>query len=292
MFIWLIISIILLLVGIGSVAFVTLLERKILGLRQVRLGPNKVTLFGLFQPVADGVKLLSKYNLRTKVRQYRLFILSPIFLILLFIFLWRWVIPWEGNVLLTKHNSLLYFRVLGVRAYAIIITGWRSTRVFSKLGRIRGILQRLSYEVALIIVFIFFLLLIKRFNIFTRSSILRLELFTLWIVLWLTLSLIERNRAPFDLLEGERELIRGFNIEIGRLIFVYLFLREYGIVIVIALITNIVVLGNIGFISLILVVLILLIRSCFPRIRYDSLMRFIWQSVLPIRVFILFRSFY
>jgi NADH:ubiquinone oxidoreductase subunit H len=78
---------ILLLVGIGSVAFVTLLERKILGLRQVRLGPNKVTLFGLFQPVADGVKLLSKYNLRTKVRQYRLFILSPIFLILLFIFL-------------------------------------------------------------------------------------------------------------------------------------------------------------------------------------------------------------
>jgi NADH:ubiquinone oxidoreductase subunit H len=292
MFIWFFLNIILLLIGIGSVAFVTLLERKILGLRQIRLGPNKVTFSGLLQPVADGVKLLSKYNLRTKVRQYRLFILSPILLILLFIFLWRWIVPWEGNVLLTKHNSLLYFRVLGVGAYAIIITGWRSTRVFSKLGRIRGILQRLSYEVALIIVFLFFLLLIKRFNIFTRFPILRLELFRFWVVLWLILSLIERNRAPFDLLEGESELIRGFNIEIGRLMFVYLFLREYGIVIVMALITNIVVFGSIGLASLVLVVLILLIRRCFPRIRYDSLIRFIWQSILPLRVFIVFIIFY
>lgn len=252
------------------------------------MGPNKVTLFGLLQPVADGVKLLSKYNLRTKVRQYRLFILSPILLIILFILLWRWVVPWEGNVFLSKHNSLLYFRILGVGAYSVIITGWRSTSAFSKLGRIRGILQSLSYEVALIVVFLFFLLITKRFNIFVNSNVIILELFRLWTVLWVILALIESNRAPFDLLEGERELIRGFNIEIGSLIFVYLFLREYGIVIIIALITNVVVLGSIGYISLVLVFLMLLIRSCFPRVRYDSLMRFIWQSVLPLRVFLVF----
>jgi NADH-quinone oxidoreductase subunit H len=86
------------------------------------------------------------------------------------------------------------------------------------------------------------------------------------------LSLIERNRAPFDLLEGERELIRGFNVEIGSSMFVLLFLREYGILIVIAGLTNLIIFGEINFFRIILVVFILFIRSCFPRIRYDSLM--------------------
>jgi len=115
------------------------------------------------------------------------------------------------------------------------------------------------------------------------------EVFLSWVVLWVTLSLIERNRAPFDLLEGERELIRGFNIEIGSLIFVYLFLREYGIVIVIAAITIVVLYSKVQILeTLLLVSLILLIRSCFPRIRYDSLIGLIWQTVLPVRAFMVF----
>jgi len=289
MILWLTLGLFVLLIGIGRVAFVTLLERKVLGLTQTRLGPNKVTLFGTLQPLADGVKLLSKFNLRTKFRQFRLFFLSPVLLIILFLFLWSWVLPWEGNIILIKHNSLLYFRLLGVGAYAIILTGWRSTRAFSKLGRIRGILQRLSYEVSLIVLFLFFILFVKRFRI-VRTNI-SWESILFWLGIWLILVLIERNRAPFDLLEGERELISGFNIEIGSLIFVYLFLREYGIVVVIAAITNIALSGGINLTTFFLTLVILLLRRCFPRVRYDSLMRFIWQCVLPLRVLLIFINF-
>jgi len=119
-----------------------------------------------------------------------------------------------------------------------------------------------------------------------------LNFFFLWLIIWLILIIIESNRAPFDLLEGERELIRGFNIEIGRLVFVYLFLREYGIVIVIRAITNIVIRGKIRLITLFFIGVILIIRRCFPRIRYDSLIRIMWKCVLPLSTFILFLIFF
>lgn len=265
----------------GGVAFVTLLERKLLGFTQMRLGPNKVTLFGVLQPLADGLKLLSKQNLRNKVNSFGLYFLSPIILFVLFLFVWGWTITWTGNILLEKNNSLLYFSILGVRGYAVIFTGWRSTRGFSKLGGIRGILQNLSYEVALIVVFLCFLICYSSINITNYNNI-RIEILIIWRLLWILLSLIERNRAPFDLLEGESELISGFNIEIGRVLFVYLFLREYGILIIIAIVTNIVLTNEIWVLSFIVISIILLMRSCFPRVRYDSLMRLIWQSILPI----------
>lgn len=279
--------IILIFLSLGAVAFITLLERKYLGLRQIRLGPNKVTLRGYLQPVADGVKLLIKQFLKRGLRQSLLFLASPLLLLLLFTGLWGLVLFWGGYNFSIKFSSLLFFSLLGVSTYAVILTGWSIIRTFAKLGRLRGILQSLSYEVALILVFLVALLFLSSFSL--NYEIFRApEHLVPWAVIWCVLSMMETNRAPFDLLEGERELIRGFNIEIGRLAFVFLFLREYGIIIVIATILSLVELGEVGGLAFFIRRLILIARSCYPRVRYDTLISTIWQMLLPVSVTIFY----
>lgn len=273
--------------GLGGVAFVTLLERKLLGLSQIRLGPNKVTFYGLLQPVIDGVKLLFKQLHVVRASQSILFTMSPALLLILFIVVWRWLIPWKGSIFFLKYSSLVFFSLLGVGAYIVILTGWRRARRFSKLGSLRGILQRLSFEVALILVF---MVALSFFNTFSFSYNISLEgdMIVLWLILWLILSLMETNRAPFDLLEGERELIRGFNIEIRSLTFVFLFLREYGIIIVLRVIIRLVLARSPGLLGMLYVLIILFLRRCYPRVRYDIMMRMIWEIILPLSVIIFF----
>jgi NADH:ubiquinone oxidoreductase subunit H len=148
-------------------------------------------------------------------------------------------------------------------------------------------LQRLSFEVALILVFI---VALSSFNTFSFSYNIALEadMIVLWLVLWLVLSLMETNRAPFDLLEGERELIRGFNVEIRSLTFVFLFLREYGIIIVLRMIIRLVLAGNPTLLGILYVVVILFLRRCYPRVRYDIIIRIIWEIILPLSVVVFF----
>lgn len=231
--------------------------------------------------MADGVKLLLKEVFFVKRRQRFIFIISPVLLIGMFILIWVWIIPWWGNLLTIKYSSLILFVFLGIGAYTVILVGWRSLSAFSKLGSLRGILQRLSFEVSLILVFLVVLVQNKSFTINLQNNFLEFNL--IWVVLWFLLSLIETNRAPFDLLEGERELIRGFNIELGRLPFVFLFLREYGMIIVIIIIITLPSFGSL-FIRLFFVSLLLFMRSCYPRVRYDIIIRFIWLRLLPISV--------
>jgi len=200
---------------------------------------------------------------------------------LLFVILWTLVLPWEGRMYLYKNISLLFFCYLAVMAYSVILAGWRRTRAYSKIGRIRGILQRLSYEVALILAFLWCLSLLSRFS-FSSFKLVTLEISIIWLVVILIFILIEGNRAPFDLLEGERELIRGFNIEMGSLIFVYLFLREYGIILFISALVIKAIIGVINVLMFIfLATIILIFRRCYPRVRYDSLIGLIWKSQLP-----------
>lgn len=277
--------------GVGGVAFVTLLERKLLGLSQVRLGPNKVSFSGLLQPVADGVKLLLKESFFLRKSQTILFIYAPIATFRTFIFIWIISLPFWGQRVLMKYRALLFFVFLGIGAYAVILVGWRRVRVFSKLGSLRGILQSLSFEVALILTFIRVLSLLKCFmikGIMSDSAI--IEFNFLWLRLWFILSLMETNRAPFDLLEGERELIRGFNIELGRVSFVYLFLREYGIIIVLMLILSFSFKRFVFVFPFLIIASLLFIRRCFPRVRYDIIITFMWLMVLPISILLLLRT--
>jgi len=290
MSLWITQLILTVLLGIGGVAFLTLLERKILGLTQTRLGPNKVTFVGVLQPLADGIKLLLKIIIQPFSKQWVLFLGIPMLFLRVFILIWLCIPLWTGTLILIKFTRLLLFSLFGIRAYAVILTGWSSTSRFSKLGSLRGILQRLSYEVTLVLVLIFTILLIKNLSFY--GTTISIEIVIAWLFLWILVSLIERNRAPFDLIEGESELIRGFNIEIPRLVFVYLFLREYGMVIILCLIAEIIAVNSISTITLGLVSLFLFLRRCFPRIRYDSLIRVIWQRILPVGSILRFSCFF
>lgn len=246
-----------------------------------------MTFNGVLQPVIDGVKLLFKQLHVVRASQSILFTISPALLLILFIVVWRWLIPWNGSMFFLKYSSLVFFSLLGVGAYMVILTGWRRARSFSKLGRLRGILQRLSFEVALILVFIVVLSFFNTFS-FSYNITLEVDMITLWLLLWLILSLIETNRAPFDLLEGERELIRGFNIEIRSLTFVFLFLREYGIIIVLRIIIRLVLTRRPTLLGILYVVIILFLRRCYPRVRYDIIIRIIWEMILPLSVIMFF----
>lgn len=288
MVLWLVGLVLVILLGFGAVAFITLLERKFLGLSQIRIGPNKVSEMGLLQPVRDGVKLLFKQLFILNKGQLFLFVIRPRILLVNFILIWCLLVPWRGTSLF-KYGALLFFAILGVRSYSVILAGWGRTSVFSKLGRLRGLLQNLSFEVALILVFFCVLTSVSSFSVFSNLG--GEGLIFVWSAIWVVLSLLESNRAPFDLLEGESELIRGFNVEMGSLTFVYLFLREYGMVILIIIIFCSVMFVETKFLVLFLSSLILVLRSCYPRIRYDIIMTFIWERLLPLRVFLFLVEF-
>lgn len=221
-------------------------------------------------------------------RQLFLIGLRPTTALLLFVLLWV-LAQSTGNFILLW-SVIIFFALLGIGTYRVILTGWSSSRSFSKLGRLRAILQSLSFEVVLVIV-VLMVLTINRALSLSFELKLR-ERLMLWLCFWLFLLLIEGNRAPFDLLERERELISGFNIEIGRISFIYLFLREYGIIMIFSSIAGNFVTGSTLITSVLMVTLVLIIRNCYPRLRYDSFIEIIWQRILPLRVLLFIVSIF
>lgn len=252
-----------------------------LGLSQIRYGPNKIRISGILQPVLDGVKLLLKETFFLKIAQRSLFLIGPLLLIFIFLSVWGAILSWGNSGLVLAHfSALLFFIILGLGPYAIVFVGWARTSPFSKLGSLRGMLQRLSFEVAIVLV-LFLPLFFFKTLVLRNENRLGLEI-RVWAVFWLFLVLVESNRAPFDLLEGERELISGFNIEMGRISFVFIFLSEYGILIALRLLATIGISGTLNYLSVLGVVLTLYVRRCYPRVRYDTLMGVIWHRILPI----------
>lgn len=270
-----------------NVAFVTLLERKILGLSQIRLGPNKVSLAGLTQPFRDAIKLLSKQiEFNTNMR-IKIFYGSPVIMFILVVMLWI-IIPIKFMSAHWRLGFLLFVTILSMTVYPLFITGWASNRKYSTIGAIRRIAQTISYEISLRLIIICIIVAMSSFQfVATYYSPPIMLIRPLIGALWFIMSVAETNRTPFDFSEGESELVSGFNIEYASVGFVLIFLREYARIIIFSSLSASLLMSCTLFraksalLRVLFSALWILLRSTYPRYRYDLLIGLAWKRFLP-----------
>ncbi len=289
-----------------GVAYLTYAERKIIGWMQVRIGPNRVGFQGLLQPIADGLKLLMKEIIIPSGANKGLFILGPILAIAPALAAWA-VIPFADGLVLADINAgLLYvMAITSMGVYGVIIAGWASNSKYAFLGAMRSAAQIVSYEIAMGFALVGVLMASQSLNLIDivqgQSGGLHQwyiwPLFPLFIV-YLISGVAETNRAPFDVAEGESEIVAGFHVEYSGMAFAVFFLAEYANMILIAALTTLMFLG--GWLSPVeflpdgivwwllktgfVLFLFLWFRATFPRYRYDQIMRLGWKVFIPITI--------
>nr|WGL40291.1 NADH dehydrogenase subunit 1 [Parasarpa zayla] len=286
------IGILILLIGVLiGVAFLTLLERKILGYIQIRKGPNKMGMLGLLQPFCDAIKLFSKEQVYLNYSNYFSFYFSPIMSFMLSLFIWM-VIPYIFNMIVFNLGLLFFLCCTSIGVYTLLIAGWSSNSNYSLLGGLRAVAQTISYEVSLSLILMSSIILIMDFNMLKFVE----YQYMIWFMLmmmplsmcFLSSLMAETNRTPFDFAEGESELVSGFNIEYSSGGFALIFLAEYSSILFMSLLFVILYMGGYELSLMFYLKLVFMsfffiwVRGTLPRYRYDKLMYLCWKSYLPL----------
>ena len=297
-----------------AVAYLTYFERKVIGYMQVRIGPNRVGPFGLLQPIADGLKLLLKESIIPTVANKHLFLIAPVLSIAPALVAWA-VVPFDDGLVLADIDAGLLFllAMTSVGVYGVLLAGWASNSKYAFLGAMRIGAQIISYEIAMGFALVCVLIVSQSLNL---SDIVNgqakgmfadygvgvlswnwLPLLPMFVVYFIA-GVAETNRAPFDVAEGESEIVAGFHVDYSGMAFALFFLAEYANMILIAFLTSIMFLGGwlspVGFLpdgffwlalkSAALLFLFLWFRATFPRYRYDQIMRLGWKVFIPLTI--------
>nr|ANZ54426.1 NADH dehydrogenase subunit 1 [Hieromantis kurokoi] len=285
-------GIIILLIGVLiGVAFLTLLERKVLGYIQIRKGPNKLGIMGILQPFSDAVKLFSKEQTYPMYSNYISYYFSPIISFILSLMIWM-LIPYYFNMINFSLGILFFLSCTSMGVYTLMVAGWSSNSNYALLGGLRAVAQTISYEVSLALILMSSIILIMEFNMkkFLEYQEVLWFMFVMFplMLCWFSSSLAETNRTPFDFAEGESELVSGFNIEYSGGGFALIFLAEYSSILFMSMLLVLLYMGGYNlslmfYFKLSLIsFLFIWVRGTLPRYRYDKLMYLAWKSYLPI----------
>lgn len=310
---WTLLKIVVVLLPLmGAVAYLTLWERKLLGWMQVRHGPNRTGPAGLLQPIADAVKLLTKEIIRPTAANKGLFFLGPLLAIMPALAAWV-VVPFGPDVALSNVNAglLLLMAITSIEVYGVIIAGWASNSKYAFLGALRASAQMVSYEIAMGFCFLVVLMVTGSMNltdivesqgkgeyfggsVFSWNWLPLLPIF----VVYLISGVAETNRHPFDVVEGEAEIVAGHMVEYSGMGFATFFLAEYASMWLVSILAVIMFLGGwlppfafLDFIpgwiwlaakTFVVVSMFIWIRATFPRFRYDQIMRLGWKIFIPV----------
>lgn len=308
---WAIYSVMILGPLIVSVAYLTTIERKVIGYMQLRTGPNRVGFAGILQPIADALKFLNKELIFPTRANWGLFLLAPQLMFIPSMLVWA-VVPFDVGLVLANIDAgvLFVFAMTSLSAYGVLIAGWSSNSKYAMLGAMRSCAQIISYEIAMGFSLVGVLMLSKSLNLQTivlsqSGGIWNwycFPLFPMMVVYWIC-AVAETNRAPFDVAEGESELVAGFHVEYSGMMFAVFFIAEYANMIFISIFTSLLFFGgwlspfeNIPYLDKIVlpgimwllfkasffIFLYLWMRASFPRYRYDQLMMLGWKCLIPI----------